>query len=189
MAEYYFDIETEGLDPTKDRLCTLQFQPLSTKDGSPEGELQIWKVWEKSEEQIIRDFHEMFYADPVNEKPKLWGFVPIGNNLLFEFYFLGCKVQHYLKKEWSLQFIKEKPFLDVKHILIVMNYGRFGGYDALLGKTREGPKVAQWCREGKHKEIEEYVRREAKAFIESYQVLKREIPKIKLPFAISRTGL
>ena len=44
MAEYYFDIETyspqERPDPSKDKIITVQFQRLSTKDGNPEGEIE-----------------------------------------------------------------------------------------------------------------------------------------------------
>ena len=74
-----------------------------------------------------------------------------------------------------------KPSLDLKHILIVKNYGRFTGYNALLGKTDENKKVPGWFRDKEYEKIEDYVKREAKNFIETYQVLKKEIPKIKLP--------
>ena len=180
MAEYYFDIETEGLDPETSQICTVQFQKLSTLSGSPEGDLVIWKAWEKSEREMIAEFHEMFYAGP-QEKEKVWQFIPIGQNLLFDFNFLNHKVRQHLGKEYLLDFLKDKPFLDIKHILIVKNYGRFHGYDQLLGNTDESAKVGDWFRNGEYDKIESYIKREAENFIAAYRVLKTAIPRIRLP--------
>jgi hypothetical protein len=63
----------------------------------------------------------------------------------------------------------------------VKNFGRFQGYKTLLGKTDESSKVPEWFRAAQYGKIEDYVRREARDFINAYIVLKREIPKIRLP--------
>lgn len=50
-----------------------------------------------------------------------------------------------------------------------------------FGKTGESSNVPGWCREGHsgYAKIEDYVKREAKAFISAYMIFKREMPKLE----------
>ena len=59
MANYYFDIETTGLDPEKCKIITIQFQELDSFSGEAKGELIILKVRESSEREILEKFIRM----------------------------------------------------------------------------------------------------------------------------------
>ena len=56
MPNFYFDIETTGLNPRQDKILTIQFQELDRNTGEPKGELIIFKEWESSEKNIIAKF-------------------------------------------------------------------------------------------------------------------------------------
>ena len=40
MVNFYFDIETTGLNPKKDKILTIQYQELDRNTGEPKGELK-----------------------------------------------------------------------------------------------------------------------------------------------------
>ena len=64
MGNYYFDIETTGLDPKKDKIITIQYQELDRFTGKAIGKLVILKEWESSEREILQKFIKE-YADKV----------------------------------------------------------------------------------------------------------------------------
>ena len=45
MPPYYFDIETDGLDPANNHIITAQFQKIGLASAKPEGPLTILKSW------------------------------------------------------------------------------------------------------------------------------------------------
>ena len=47
MVEYYFDMETTGVDFDKDEIITIQWQELDIT-GKPIGKLNILKSWDSS---------------------------------------------------------------------------------------------------------------------------------------------
>ena len=67
MPRYYFDIETCPLpefwdadnpnnksiiaDPSKNKIITIQFQPIAYDTGKPTDDLTILKEWESSEDE------------------------------------------------------------------------------------------------------------------------------------------
>jgi len=53
--EFYFDMETTGLDYDKDETITIQWQRLGYA-GEPIGKLNILKRWESSEKEILENF-------------------------------------------------------------------------------------------------------------------------------------
>jgi len=53
LVEHYFDIETTGLDPERDKVITIQTQRLVGRTGEPIDEVNILKEWESSEKEII----------------------------------------------------------------------------------------------------------------------------------------
>ena len=173
MIQYYLDIETTGLDPTDSKICSIQYQRLSTESGAATEDIVILKEWESSEENLIIEFDKLFSS--------VWDFVPVGQNLLFDFNFLNHKKKEYLGKEYGFPFFLGKPFIDIKPVLIMKNQGLFKGYNQSIGKTGEGAKVPEWYRQREFQRIEDYIRKEASNFIEAYVVLKKELPKILLP--------
>lgn len=118
MTEYYFDTETTGFDPLKCKIITIQWQRLSWS-GEPIGELNILKEWKSSEEAILKEFL------PNLRTTKPFDFIPVGKNLLFDFLFLSKRAERYGLNGLDLQFWHDKPFLDIKPILIMINEGNF----------------------------------------------------------------
>jgi len=192
MTYYYFDIETvpleehksefdssiknKTIDPSKNKIITIQFQPIWSDSGRPKGDLTILKEWESDEENIVKSFAGyMFPKDCPSEKIH-WAFVPIGNNLMYEFKFLIPRLRKYCGIDVD---IFEKPFLDLKHTLIVMNKGKFSGYSQPIGKIGEASNMTEWYYSGQHNKIIDYIQRETNSFINNYQVIMREIPNIR----------
>lgn len=161
------------MDPKTSKILTIQFQRLSTDTGAPIGPLTILKEWESGEKEMVVEFLKSFETT--------WNFIPIGNNLLFDFCFLSEKVKQYVGKSLNLKFFRDKPFIDLKPMLIIKNAGSFRGYDKLIGKSGQGAKIREWYNNKEYEKIVSYVNQEAKDFTDTYMTLKREIPKIRLP--------
>ena len=103
----------------------------------------------------------------------------MGKNLLFDFMFLSERAEKYGLKTMDLSCLHDRVFLDLKHVLVLMNNGRFRGYDNLLKKGRHvNENVPELYRQKKYKEITKYVKEESKTFVEAYRKLKRELPSL-----------
>lgn len=188
FAYYYFDIETVPLvqfteneqapfDPSMSKIISIQYQQLDSKTGNPIGDLTILKEWpsRSSEKTIITKFKEVFVDNGI------WSFIPVGNNLLFECRFLKYK----LKQHCNLDHLHlgHRPMIDLKHILIILNGGRFRGCAELIGKTGRAKSMAQWYATKNYDIIEEYIIEEARDFATVYSILKKEIPKLRYQIA------
>jgi len=179
---YYFDIETvpleqyreelcAGLDPSKAKIITIQYQPLDTLTGRPRGNLTILKEWEfGSERAMIEQFRPMYVPD-------VWAFVAVGNNLSFECKFLKHKLQQYC----NLSNLKlgQRPMIDVKPVLILRNRGRFKRCTECIGKIGQARNISRWYWSGNYNAILDYIQKETQDFIRAYMAMKREIPKIE----------
>ena len=174
MTEYYFDLETTGLDFKKDKIITIQYQRLDRR-GCADGDLVILKEWESSEKEIISSFLKIFEVD------RDWNFIPIGMNLGFEFCFLHNKVKDILGREISLETLFYKhPYVDIKPILVIANEGKFSGcsLDRFSKKTDSGHEVPVWYSKKEYSKIEKYIENEANAFLELYQIIRTKIPSV-----------
>ena len=62
-----------------------------------------------------------------------------------------------------------------------MNKGSFKGYDKVIPKTNPitNDQIPMLFREGNYSTIIQYIRDEASDFINAYQILKKEMPKLK----------
>ena len=120
-GDYYLDIETVPLepfdgrhhwsnDPCKSKIISIQFQPLDQITGKPLKDLSILKEWEigSSEKIIVKQFKKIYQIE------QIWAFVPVGNNLAYEFRFLECKFAQYCGLE-GLN-LSEKPSVDIKNL-------------------------------------------------------------------------
>lgn len=171
MPEYYFNIETTGLDPSKHKIITFQFQELSQVSGIPLTKLVVAKEWNDdcSEGAILECIKELLIDSP------FWKFVPVGNNLLFDLSFIAARMWIYFDADFLMQLIN-RPFIDVKHILILINGGNFRNYNRMIDKTDLGSNVPIWYQKKQYEKILDYVEMEAEAFVRTYGILKRNLP-------------
>jgi hypothetical protein len=130
LPHYYFDIETTGLDSDKDEIISIQFQKILLESGRPEAPLTILTSWEKGSSEL--KILEKVY--PLIASPNPWKFVPVGNNLNFEFKFLLSKIARNLGIQIEPLYFHSRPHIDLKHIMILLNGGRFKGYHLILKK-------------------------------------------------------
>ena len=173
LTEYYFDMETTGINFDKDEIITIQWQELDRYTGMPIGELHVLKRWESSEEDILKKFCP-------NLTCYHWDFIFIGKNLFFDFCMLNERLKHFGLGEIDLRCLNQRVSLDIKPILVMINNG-FMGYDKVLTKTNPttNDMIPKLYSEKKYPEIIKYIQDETKDFIKSYQVFKKELPKLK----------
>lgn len=172
MGNYYFDIETTGLDPKKSKVITIQYQELDRKTGEAIGKLVILKEWESSEREII----EKFLKESGITNGYQFNFVPIGYNLNFERDFLKEKTG---ANGFPPLDIVNKPFIDLRAFGIIMNNGEFkgSGLDRITAKPMDGSQVPVWYENREYHKIIKYIEDETKAFIQLNTWLYREMPK------------
>jgi hypothetical protein len=164
MPPYYFDIETTGLDSENDHILTIQYQKIGLASGKPEGPLTILKSWKdnKGEEGIIEKII------PLVMSTNPFSFVPIGNNLNFEYKFLVNKINHYKKLDVDISYFHNRPSIDLKPVMVLLNGGRFKGYNLILNKSGSGSSVPQWYVKKEFDKIIEYVIDETTKFTTFY---------------------
>ena len=177
MKAHYFDIETyspnEIPNPETDRIITIQFQKIDLETGEPIGKLQILKEWEDGEKEILKLFHTWFL------KTNPWKFIPIGFNLLFEWKFLSYKLKEHKIDNKNLEnFIEEFPQIDLKTIAILKN-GTFKGasLSSITNKSENGDIIKQLYEQKEYTKIENYIKQEAKEFINLYKKTKEILGK------------
>ena len=164
MPPYYFDIETTGLDSTNDHIITMQFQKIGLASAKPEGPLTILKSWtyKKGEAGLI----EKILPLVMSENP--FGFVPIDNNLNFEYKFLTEKINQYQNLDLDIGYFHNRPSIDLKPVMVLLNGGRFKGYHLILNKAGTGSSIPQWYENKEYKKIIEYVIDEITSFTTFY---------------------
>jgi hypothetical protein len=172
--EYYFDTETAGIDPLEDKIITIQYQRLNGFTGEPIGDLEILKEWESSEEGIIRTFY------PLLQCQNVFDFVPVGNNLLFDFHFLDVRSRKYGLPGFDLQCCHRHPFLDLKDILVLVNKGSFKGYSRIFDEgSLDQVDVPKLYEQRKYKQIVQYIKDENTFFLAVLGSLMQRCPRCK----------
>ena len=172
------DIETYSRtrkpNPANDKIITIQFQELSTREGRPEGKLEILTEWDfKSERNMLNVFRRKFITD------RDFDFISVGENLYgFDLISLFHRLNKYFHLELGMDFFRDRPVIDIKSSLVMMNEGNFRDYQRVLGK-KSGHMVRQWYDAKDYDKIERYVRREARNFIAKYQILKKRMLEIR----------
>ena len=177
MGLFYFDLETfsKGLKPNavEDDIISMQFQELNPNNGSPIGELEIVKGWEVGEKGIIEKCRDLVVP---------WKFIPVGVNLAFDFLFLREKFRKYgfyevpgARFKW---FIRELPYIDLKHVLVLANGCRFKGYNSILGKNGENASIRDYYIAQDFLKIIDYIKRESEATIKLFKTALEIVPEI-----------
>jgi DNA polymerase elongation subunit (family B) len=149
LVEHYFDIETTGLDPERDKVITIQTQRLVGRTGEPIDEVNILKEWESSEKEIIKKM------TPLLTCKNPFDFIIVGKNLLFDFMFLNKRAEKHGLKGLDMRCFYNRASLDLKSILVMINDGNFKGYDKVLDKKGKlaDVKVPELYKEKKYREI------------------------------------
>jgi len=159
MAQFYFDIETTGLNPEQDKIISIQIQELDRNTGEKIGELIILKEWESSEKEILEEF---IYGSRILEYP--FNFIPVGYNLGFEHNFLVARTK--INNLPPID-ILNNPFVDLRSIGVLMNRGEFkgSGLHKITGKKSDGSVLPDWYKNKEFEKILDYVKSEADEFI------------------------
>lgn len=179
MPRYYLDIETYSRgprpNPLRDQIITIQYQKIDPY-GEPVGDLAILKAWESSEETIVRQFYSKFM-----ENRGTWDFIPVGFNLNFEFDFFRFKFSKYLGTRMSESDFYSMPYIDMKHLAVLLNSGQFrgSGLDKFSSKPCSGSVIKDYYENRNYEAIEEYIRIETKAFMDFYRKIIRNSEKWK----------
>jgi hypothetical protein len=180
LGEYYFDIETYSPelkpDPLKDKIIAIAYQRLRSMDGFPIEDLQILTEWECGDEKLLLGkFKEVFLTG------RDFDFIPIGINLYgFDLISIIQKMNRYFGSNLDFQFLRDRPTLDVKPVLVIMNGGKFGDYQVPLRGKKEDSKIAEWYDAKQYQNIIRYIQVEADRFVRAYQILKKQLPEIRL---------
>lgn len=165
---YYFDIETTGVEADINMILTIQYARLDD-DFNPISELVIRKVWEVgSEKKMLQNF---LLGSRFFDKP--FSFIPVGNNLLFDIIFIYKRAKFYGLFSRSLpNILHEKPFIDIKPILVMLNNNDFMNYNQIIKKdihVRNRDIPILYARK-QYNEITAYIREE---YEKTINILKR----------------
>lgn len=174
MALYYLDIETTGFDAEQDKIVSIQYQEVNDL-GEPSGELSILKEWDSDEKTIVTNIWDKIVMG------NSWFFIPVGSNLIFDLTFLWAKFEKYSLYAPTLsEFLFNKPLIDIKYTLIIMNNLQFkgSGLDKMTNKKTDGRNIPIWYKEKKYDLIENYIKQEAESFLEFFKMLANELPKL-----------
>lgn len=162
MVYYYLDIETFGHgerpDPEQDEIITIVFCAVDPRTGKKLQEPTLLKAWESSEEEIVKQLHERFGKH-------VFDFIPLGFNVLFDFWFLKHKFKKYCEVDLGDEFYLDRPFLDLKQVMVFRNKGRFKG--VRLGPP--GNPVHDWYEYKDYDSIERHVMDKLGKFLEEYR--------------------
>ena len=160
------------------KIITIQYQQLDQQTGKPLEPLTILKEWESSEKEILEKVRDQGIIGNVKEKK--WKIIPVGYNLDFEYKFLARKFDEYFGIESSIENWLEKPKKDLKLIGIVLNKGTFKGatLSNFTKKLQNGENVPIWYNNKKYDMILEYIINETESFIEFWQKLNYELPRL-----------
>jgi uncharacterized protein YprB with RNaseH-like and TPR domain len=98
LANYYFDIETTGLNPFEHKILTIQLKK--------EDEITVWKLWDHENEiGLVKEF--MKYLGSIDRSDSIYGY----NSLKFDLPFLSfraaihgaidaCNYRNFYDRNW-----------------------------------------------------------------------------------------
>jgi hypothetical protein len=152
------------LNSDEDEIISIQFQKILLHNGKPDSPLTILTSWTEGSSE----FDILNQIVPLITSPNPWTFVPVGNNLNFEFKFLLSKIARYFDFKIDPLFFHSRPHIDLKHVMILLNRGRFKGYNLFLRKIERGENIPTWYQNKEYLKIIKYIEMEAEAFTNFY---------------------
>ncbi|MBV9175957.1 MAG: hypothetical protein JO297_02845 [Nitrososphaeraceae archaeon] len=135
--------------------------------------LEILKEWESDERTILEKFIKLLI-----QGKEWWYFIPIGNNLDFDFRFINNKLKHYFGDNTSSELSKTRK-LDLLTLCVMMNDLKFKGCTDVLGKSHRAKDMLEWYAGKNYDRIEGYIKEEADDFVKSFSIMYAEMPKLK----------
>lgn len=110
-------------------------------------------------------------------------------NIVFDLTYIYVRAKLYgLIDERKLplwRFLREKPFVDLKPTLVVLNNFKFGAFSEPIEKRKRkhvditGDKVPSLVLQERFKEVENYIIAENKAFLEVLKEVASHLQKLK----------
>jgi hypothetical protein len=174
---YYLDFETYGketsVNPLVAKIITIQYAKLDIRYfPCVHGKLHILKEWDSSEKDILESFKRETHFFEFGKRR--FTFCPIGKAITFEQMFLYYRMGHHNVRDFKLYELLNKPWVDLKHCMIMMNGGIFKKYDKLEVNTNRlsGKDIRSLYENLQYEEIEKYVQIEFKDFIATYDNLR-----------------
>ena len=96
--------------------------------------------------------------------------------------FFNQKLKQHLGREFTLEDIKNRPWLDLKHIIVLANGGTFKGasLERFSSKATGGNVIREYYTSKNYGKIEEYINNETESLLEVLQQIIRNMPKLGL---------
>ena len=180
MANYYLDIETTGLDPETCDIITLQYASMDGWTGRLSGDVHVLTEWNCDGEKGML---ERFAAETEFMHEDVFEFIPVGYCLSFEEKFLRAKMdKHGICGRYGFDKVDiiGRPHVDLHSVGILCNGGAFrgSGLANMTAKQGNGSGIPELYANGDHAAIMEYVRNEARAFVDWYVWLLKRMPEM-----------
>jgi hypothetical protein len=144
--------------------------------GKPVGNGVILRGWDIGEKALIQRLMGLGLLD------EGWKFVPVGHNIFhFDLPFTIVRAKILGLVDWEadeiLSYFYNKPAIDIKPIVVLLNKGEFKGANlrTFTTKKRKGVEVTELYQQKKYEEILSYIEEETTAFLGLYQQLRKEL--------------
>jgi hypothetical protein len=178
---YYFDIETTGIDPVKCQIISVQVVGLAQNAGTVCRPFKMFKAWELGEKGMLEKALE--YVEAYDPYP--FKFIPVGYNLDFEDRFISTRMDILGMKRLPMGVVSyERPRIDLRPIGAILCKGEFKGSSltVISGKKGTGKDVLEFYQNGQFDKIEEYAKQEAEEYIRFLDWLFKVLPPEHVKF-------
>jgi len=165
----FFDTESTGLYPYRDKLLTIQVRW--------RGQNTIWTEWELGEKGIIDEFYKFTSNDTVRKECKFFGF----NNLEHDLSFLLERLHHqdygnhYFELRWE-RFARHLSYVDMRQLL-GQSVGKFSKWQYWFTGDKggyAGDMIPKFYEKGEYTKILGYVNDELEQFEKIFDAIKNE---------------
>lgn len=172
----YLDIETSGLDCGTHSVIAAAHQRMDAK-GPTEAQPTLLTSWGlKGEKPLLRALDDLGLFTSTGKRAH--DLIPVGSSLDFTLAFAAERLRITRAVPWdesdTALFLANKPRMDLKGALVLINRGALGGADVRRFTDRKvgsGADVIRMFAENDFAGIERYIRAEASAFFDVFPAL------------------